>query len=326
MCVRPWTQLKASSSVSSISTLVSFFSLRKERTPCFNLSCFYKEVIHCMSHWEEDSRGRFSDRLWDLFQVFFPERFRTPSSWSIICSSSVWSSALSGATEMSLTARNSPQLFRCSFSRRKKFHTKRLRGIEGDSIDRCLDGWQCEEWGTLKGELNWNGLITCLKLSNTAYRPQESCKGIPHSTCWGPIMTGGSFVGDLWLRIASNWDPPEDLKRSQHRGYDVSNRVDLGHRAEWDLDRPGKTQDHVFKDGAVVISLNIDETGSGSLYVCTRVCACVCMCSHPTLCGYTISSLRKVFSPAPESNSPQSMRRSQMRVYRELIVENTISR
>lgn len=131
MCVRPWTQLKASSSVSSISTLVSFFSLRKERTPRFNWSCFYKEVIHCMSHWEEDSRGRLSDRLWDLFQVFFPQRFRTPSSWSIICSSSVWSSALSGATEMSLTARNSPQLFRCSFSRRKKFHTKRLRGDRG---------------------------------------------------------------------------------------------------------------------------------------------------------------------------------------------------
>ncbi|KAG7267804.1 hypothetical protein CRUP_003223 [Coryphaenoides rupestris] len=36
-------------------------------------------------------------------------RLRTPSSWSIICSSSVWSSALSGATEMSRTARNSPQ-------------------------------------------------------------------------------------------------------------------------------------------------------------------------------------------------------------------------
>lgn len=28
---------------------------------------------------------------------------------------------------MSLTALNSPQLFRCSFSSRKKFHTKRLR-------------------------------------------------------------------------------------------------------------------------------------------------------------------------------------------------------
>lgn len=84
-----------------------------------------------MSYCEVDSRGRLRDKLWDPFQVFLPERFFTPSSWSIICSSSVWSSALSGATEMSRTARNSPQLFRCSFSRRKKFHTKRLRG-EGE--------------------------------------------------------------------------------------------------------------------------------------------------------------------------------------------------
>ena len=45
-----------------------------------------------------------------------------------------------------------------------------------------------------------------------------------------------------------------------------------------------------------------------------------------TLWGYTISSRRKVFSPAPRSNSPQSMRRSQISVYRELTVENTMSR
>ena len=32
---------------------------------------------------------------------------------------------LSGAIEISRTARNSPQLLRCSFSSRKKFHTKR---------------------------------------------------------------------------------------------------------------------------------------------------------------------------------------------------------
>lgn len=74
----------------------------------------------------EASRGRRRLMLQLLFQVFLPCRFLTPSSWSIICSSSVWSSALSGATLISLTALNSPQLFRCSFSRRKKFHTKRL--------------------------------------------------------------------------------------------------------------------------------------------------------------------------------------------------------
>ena len=33
-----------------------------------------------------------------------------------------------GAIEISLTALNSPQLFKCSFSRRKKFHTNRLLG------------------------------------------------------------------------------------------------------------------------------------------------------------------------------------------------------
>lgn len=176
---RPWTQLKASSSVSSISTFVSFFSLEKERTFLI-LSCFYKDAIYCVSYCEEDSRGRRSDRLWDLFQVFFPERFRTPSSWSIICSSRVWSSALSGATEMSLTARNSPQLFRCSFSRRKKFHTKRLQEGHG----------QCEESHQHHLGARWSvkGRVQ-LKLTAKNYQIQhESREG---------IINGCSFVGEL---------------------------------------------------------------------------------------------------------------------------------
>lgn len=41
-------------------------------------------------------------------------------------------------------------------------------------------------------------------------------------------------------------EAPEDLKRSQHRGDDVADRVDLGHRGQRDLERPGKTQDHIF--------------------------------------------------------------------------------
>lgn len=48
MCVlRPWTQLKASSSVSSISTFVSFFSLEKKRTPRF---CFII-MFMCIKRW-----------------------------------------------------------------------------------------------------------------------------------------------------------------------------------------------------------------------------------------------------------------------------------
>ena len=51
-----------------------------------------------------------------------------PWSWSIHCSivSSFRASGWTGFTEMSLTARNWPQLFKCSFSSRKKFQMKRL--------------------------------------------------------------------------------------------------------------------------------------------------------------------------------------------------------
>ena len=51
----------------------------------------------------------------------------SPSMSSIICSRNAWSSVSMGTTEMSRTARNWPQLFKCSFSRRKKFQIKRLK-------------------------------------------------------------------------------------------------------------------------------------------------------------------------------------------------------
>lgn len=50
----------------------------------------------------------------------------TPSSSSIISSNWFWSFESIGAIEMSLTARNCPQLLRCSFSNRKKFQTNLL--------------------------------------------------------------------------------------------------------------------------------------------------------------------------------------------------------
>lgn len=59
-------------------------------------------------------------------------------------------------------------------------------------------------------------------------------------------------------------ESPEDLEGGQHGGYDVTNRVDLGHCDERDLDCPGKAQDHVLYDGAVVIGLHTEETGWGA--------------------------------------------------------------
>ena len=53
------------------------------------------------------------------FLLFFSSKFFVSMHEMVV-------SYLRGATEMSLTARNSPQLFRCSFSRRKKFQTNRL--------------------------------------------------------------------------------------------------------------------------------------------------------------------------------------------------------
>lgn len=63
--------------------------------------------------------------------VFFRTlRFTTPSGSSIILRMAAWSDASIGATEISRTARNLPQLFKCSFSSRKKFQTKRLQWIK----------------------------------------------------------------------------------------------------------------------------------------------------------------------------------------------------
>lgn len=64
--------------------------------------------------------------------------------------------------------------------------------------------------------------------------------------------------------LSCSGESPEDLEGGQHGGYDVTNRVDLGHCDERDLDCPGKAQDHVFYDGAVVIGLHTEEEGSGA--------------------------------------------------------------
>lgn len=61
--------------------------------------------------------------------------FMTPSGSSIIRRIAVWSDESIGAIDISRTALNLPQLFKCSFSRRKKFHTKRRNTSSGAKID-----------------------------------------------------------------------------------------------------------------------------------------------------------------------------------------------
>lgn len=87
-------------------------------------------------------------------------------------------------------------------------------------------------------------------------------------------------------KVLRSRESPEDLEGGQNGGYDVTNRVDLGHCDERDLDCPGKAQDHVFYDGTVVIGLHTEETGSG-------LAASVCLYTYDvhgilikfTLCG-----------------------------------------
>ena len=67
-------------------------------------------------------------RLLDLAFVFFLSlTLETPLDSSIILIISAWSLVSIGATEMSLTALNLPQLLMCSFSNRKKFQTNRRK-------------------------------------------------------------------------------------------------------------------------------------------------------------------------------------------------------
>lgn len=75
------------------------------------------------------SSARFSSFV---LLCFLPPLLRlpllsTPFSSSIIRKICVWSELSIGAIEISRTARNLPQLFKCSFSKRKKFHTNRLK-------------------------------------------------------------------------------------------------------------------------------------------------------------------------------------------------------
>lgn len=83
----------------------------------------------------------------DVFLFCWPLRLvrARPSMSSIICSRNAWSLVSMGTTEISRTARNWPQLLRCSFSRRKKFQIKRLKshkkGNACDSSDWWLFSW-----------------------------------------------------------------------------------------------------------------------------------------------------------------------------------------
>lgn len=65
--------------------------------------------------------------IFDASVVFLFLLFITPSFSSIILTITIWSEVSNGATDMSLTALNFPQLLRCSFSKRKKFQTNRLK-------------------------------------------------------------------------------------------------------------------------------------------------------------------------------------------------------
>lgn len=59
----------------------------------------------------------------------------TPSGSSIIRRIVEWSDESIGAMEISLTALNLPQLFKCSFSNRKKFQTNRRKTSNGATTE-----------------------------------------------------------------------------------------------------------------------------------------------------------------------------------------------
>ena len=61
------------------------------------------------------------------FRLFF---LLDPSGSSIILITLAWSATLIGAIEMFLTALNSPQLLRCSFSRRKKVPNESSKDLQ----------------------------------------------------------------------------------------------------------------------------------------------------------------------------------------------------
>lgn len=77
--------------------------------------------------------GSFCLRSFGLLPLVY--RLLMPSNSSIMCSIWFWSDESIGAMEMSRTALNLPQLFKCSFSKRKKFHTNRRNTSSGAKID-----------------------------------------------------------------------------------------------------------------------------------------------------------------------------------------------
>lgn len=64
----------------------------------------------------------------------FRLRFKTPSSSSIMRITSSGSDGAIGAMQISRTALNLPQLFKCSFSKRKKFQINLLRKTNNNNI------------------------------------------------------------------------------------------------------------------------------------------------------------------------------------------------
>lgn len=87
-------------------------------------------------------------------------RLITPSSSSIIFSIELKSVICMGLIEISRTARNWPQLFKCSFSKRKKFQTNRLFWIDSSSSSYGWNDWWLESSGYLKTSRNPKQVVT----------------------------------------------------------------------------------------------------------------------------------------------------------------------
>ena len=167
--------------------------------------------------------------------------FVTPSGSSISFSSICWSLESIGAIEMSRTARNWPQLFKCSFSRRKKFHTNLLtnrniyeRQFLHESSPRVICGFLfllpvggvCQRRRTRK------------MISNFSSRKSDIFK----------------FTLLAKLRKRS-W--PEHFQRSENCFQNFT--VKMATFSDCHCQAPGKTEYEVFHHGKIVISLPIKQ-------------------------------------------------------------------
>lgn len=91
-------------------------------------------MVTVLRIFSSDNKGLLSSFFICLLPFPFP-LFCTPFGSSIIRKINTWSEDSIGATEMSLTALNLPQLFKCSFSKRKKFQMNLLKTSRGAVID-----------------------------------------------------------------------------------------------------------------------------------------------------------------------------------------------